>query len=78
MADLLNRNNRHVALADLKYFLTRAMPLHLGRRRMDAQKLGWQSEHKSITKLNFKDTRNLVQNNSGWDEHRGRGHGGLG
>ena len=56
MPDLLNRNNRHVALADLQYFLTRAMPLHLGRRRIDAQKLGWQSKDKSVAKLDFKHT----------------------
>ena len=78
MPNLLNRNNRHLALADLKDLLTGAMALHLGRRRKDAQKFGRQAEHKSVAKLNFKHTRNLVQNNSGWNKHWGRGHGGLG
>jgi hypothetical protein len=44
---------------------------------MDAQELGWEAEHKSVAKLDFKHTRNLVQDNSGWDEHWGRGHGSL-
>jgi hypothetical protein len=41
---------------------------------MDAQEFRRQAKHKSVAKLDLKHTRNLVQNNSGWNEHRGRGH----
>ena len=65
VTDRLQLVNRHITLAHLQRFLSRAVPADVGRRRMHAQELERQPEMRAIVEGDFEHARRGVQHDVG-------------